>query len=509
MIKKFLLSSLLITLFSVNLFPGGWNTNTNNSAAFVRTGCRNASQEIDAAFFCPAGLINLEDGWHINFSDELLFINQEIKNDYIYMNKHKFIGEIVAPVYPCIYIAYKKDRTVISGGIYPYGAGGAGAYKTGMPSFEMQVANMVPELSYNLEQLDILKPLLGYKPSDISDYSADLAFYGASIKVGLQIDLTYKINNWLAASIGTKFIYDFGYTNGGLTNLMIHTPKGWMKPGDYLRAVNNDLGLIGRTAAAFGIADLNKSASEVDALTADKKLDVSESGFGWLPFCISFAITPNDKLNFGFKYQHGNRFEAKNNTKIDQTGSFPDGAMVRNDIPAYLAFGAQYKFSKKFSAQLMFEYYFERESYFGLIAPVIENDSIIYKVVDNSYITTSDPFLVGISGEYYITPKFMFSLGFMFSKLFPKDNIAPTERNPCADSWCVLGGIRYKFKKFDFDFGVMTNQQIYYKRDYKIAAPPGADTKYIDTREEYYGAVWMFGAGISYHFPHKNKDKAN
>lgn len=509
MTKKSVLFYFLVSLISTNLFSGGWSTNTNQSAAFVRSGCRNSSQEIDAAFFCPAALTNLPDGWHFHFTDELLLIHQELKNDYIYMNKHKFIGDIVAPIYPCIYLAYKKDRMVISGGIYPYGAGGAGAYKTGMPSFESQVANMVPQLNDGLKMLDAAQFLLGYKPASVDDYSADLAFYGASIKVGLQLDLSYKINNWLSASIGTKFLYDFGYTKGGLTNLMIHTPKGWIKPGDYLRAINADLGIIGTTAAAFGIADLNKEAASIDSQTADKKVDVSESGVGWLPFSISIAITPSDKLNFGFKYQHGCKFEAKNNTKVDGTGSFPDGAMVRNDIPAYVAFGAQYKFSKRFAMQMMFEMYFERESYFGLIAPVIENDSVIYKVVDNSYITTADPILIGLSAEYYITPKFMVSIGGMFSKLFPKENIAPTERNPCADSWNIQGGFRYKFKKFDLDFGILTNQQIYYKRDYLVAAPPGSDTKYIKTREEYSGVLWLFGAGISYHFPDKNKDKVN
>ena len=43
---------------------GGIVTNSNQSAQFVRNLSRNASSEIDAIYFNPAGLTQLASGWH-------------------------------------------------------------------------------------------------------------------------------------------------------------------------------------------------------------------------------------------------------------------------------------------------------------------------------------------------------------------------------------------------------------------------------------------------------------
>ncbi len=502
--KKVLLS-FVYSLSFLTIYAGGWNTNTNISGSFCRNAAKSATLETDAAFFCPAAVTFLPEGLHLSISTATLIAKQEVTNSYPYMNVHKFNGDITAPVFPIIMLAYHKNRWGVSGLIYPYGAGGGGKYLKGLPSFEIAVANMVPEMSDALSMLDVAKPLLGYKPSQIDDYKANISFYGADVKVGAGIDVSYKLTDWLSVSYGIKLVYGFGWVDGGLKNMEVHTPKGWMKPGDYLRAINNDLGILGQAASTFGIADLVEEARKLDSLTSDKTVDVSQSGFTILPLCVSVSIKPNEKLNIGFKYQMGGKYENVNNTRMDNTNAYPDNARVRNDLPSYLAIGGQYKFTNKLSGFISFEYYFERQSNFQMVAPVFDNDTITYEVVDNSYITTSNPIFLSFALEYQITPKLLISGTYVYSKLYPVQNVAPTERNPNADSHSGGLGIRYNFKRFSVDLGVFTNQQMYYYRDYKLAAPNGSDSKYIDVKEEYAGSLWMFGIGINYQFKNKSK----
>ena len=69
--KRTLLVTVLIGAFALTSFAGGLLTNTNQSAQFVRMLSRNASTQIDAVYFNPAGLIKLENGWVTEFKGNL------------------------------------------------------------------------------------------------------------------------------------------------------------------------------------------------------------------------------------------------------------------------------------------------------------------------------------------------------------------------------------------------------------------------------------------------------
>ena len=50
------------TMLASIAFSSGLLTNTNQSAQFIRMMSRNASLDIDAVYFNPAGLIKLQNG---------------------------------------------------------------------------------------------------------------------------------------------------------------------------------------------------------------------------------------------------------------------------------------------------------------------------------------------------------------------------------------------------------------------------------------------------------------
>ena len=56
--------SLSVMLVASCVFAGGFVTNTNQSAHYVRGIAREASTEVDAAYTNPAGTAFMKDGFH-------------------------------------------------------------------------------------------------------------------------------------------------------------------------------------------------------------------------------------------------------------------------------------------------------------------------------------------------------------------------------------------------------------------------------------------------------------
>ena len=65
-------------LISGSLLAGGLVTNTNQSAMFTRLQSRNASTDIDAVYFNPAGLTKLGDGFYVSLNNQTIKQTQTI-----------------------------------------------------------------------------------------------------------------------------------------------------------------------------------------------------------------------------------------------------------------------------------------------------------------------------------------------------------------------------------------------------------------------------------------------
>ena len=68
--RKFTLNLLILFLAASYSYAGGIVTNTNQSSAWVRLLVRDATTEIDAVYFNPAGLTKLNDGFHFSLSNQ-------------------------------------------------------------------------------------------------------------------------------------------------------------------------------------------------------------------------------------------------------------------------------------------------------------------------------------------------------------------------------------------------------------------------------------------------------
>ncbi|MFO7827490.1 MAG: hypothetical protein R6V23_02605, partial [Bacteroidales bacterium] len=74
-ITLLLIGILIVPFFS---YSGGIVTNQNQSAAYIRMFARDASTDIDAVFFNPAGLTKLSDGFHFSLNNQYILQNKYV-----------------------------------------------------------------------------------------------------------------------------------------------------------------------------------------------------------------------------------------------------------------------------------------------------------------------------------------------------------------------------------------------------------------------------------------------
>ena len=435
------------------MFAGGLVTNTNQSAMFTRLQNRNASTSIDAAYFNPAGLTKLGNGFFASINNQTITQTQNIisTNQYIAGQPKTYTGNVSAPLFPGIYLAYNTGRFSLSAGFNPIGGGGGAVYKTGLPSFEMMVANIVPTLAS--------------QGIPTSAYSADIYFKGSSVYFGYQANVGYKINDMLSVAAGVRFVTATNKYNGYLKNIMINpnypafgagytggmvlasdfftsgatflnglsssattaaggltaaiggglsaaTPLSAM-PAATVAGVTQLLGAAGISAVGMNIgtaaATLNAVApvftakantmTENATATEDINVEASESGKGITPI-ISANFSPSDKLDIAVRYEFKTELNLK--TKVANNmggGIFIDGTKVVADMPAMLAIGINYKPINKLTVSLGFNTYFDKNNdYDGSEALVIDE-------IDKNFLE------YGFGVEYSLTDKLRVSGG--------------------------------------------------------------------------------------------------
>ena len=183
------------TIFIIGLllvgfaFAGGIVTNTNQSADFIRMMNRNATTDVDAVYFNPAGLTYLNDGLSFYLGSQTIYQTRTITSDVEYLNSDTFEGTTFAPVFPNFYVAYKTGNLAIGAGLVPIGGGGSAVYEDGLPSFEAPIA--------------LLKK--SFVAAGLTDYNLDIDFEGSSLYLGGQAVVSYKINDMISVAGGARY----------------------------------------------------------------------------------------------------------------------------------------------------------------------------------------------------------------------------------------------------------------------------------------------------------------
>jgi len=283
-------------------------TNTNQSSEYMGTLNRNASTDLDAVLYNPAGLSYLDDGTYLYLSSQTVWQTREVTVFDDAYNKDSYVGDTFVPVFPNFYFAHKKDALTIFGGFMPIGGGGSAAYEEGLPSFD-----------------ELLAVFVGTQ--GITDYSVDASFTGSSIYFAGQAGAAYALNDKISLAAAFRYVTATNTYEGHLLDATLILPDTSVNP------------------------------------VPDIYVDSKRSGSGYTAV-FSLNLVPNDKLRIGLRYEPITKLELTSETTTDGTGAvldppmFPDDEVYSEDIPAQLGIGVSYQLSEKLRTELGFNYWF-------------------------------------------------------------------------------------------------------------------------------------------------------
>lgn len=323
----------LVLALSLSVSAGGILTNGNQSAAYVRLLARNASLEVDAVYYNPAGLVKLSDGFHLSLNNQYISQDKTIINGFPLLNSSEYVGEVRVPVFPDVYGVYKKGRMAFSFGFGPNAGGGSADFKKGLPSFEIPFST--------------LPSLISSMGVPTTAYQLDMAFKGESVFFGYQVNLSLAVSDVLSFGLGGRLIQARNDYEGHISDIMINPQHPLLNPTGGFMSAYDFFTAIGQPTYA--------------ALVADKNVKVKQTGSGFTPI-LSLNYTPNEALVLSLRYEFNTKLELKNKTTEDDTGLFPDGYVFRNDIPALLAAGLRYSVSPAVRTYFSFTYFFDKSA---------------------------------------------------------------------------------------------------------------------------------------------------
>jgi len=453
---KKLLSLFIAVVVPGILIAGGLVTNTNQSAAWVRMPSRNASTSIDAVYYNPAGLMKLENGFHLSVSNQTIFQKRKVENFYRLLNDTLFIGDVKAPIFPGIYAAYKMDRIAIWAGFNPIGGGGGAEYKEGLPSFELSISDLVPALA----------------SQGVTGYRLDSYLKGSSVYFGIQGGVSFKINDWLSVAAGLRYVIGSNSYLGHLKDIELQQGTNWVRAdaimtgiataaktgGDQLQpliaggagsltpAQAAALGLITaaqRDAIVNGLVSLgvsNASSLTISqcqtayygaqakytanaTLLGDQEADVKQTGSGISPV-FSVNISPSENLNIGIRYEMKTSMQLENKTTRDflvgftETGTpitmFPDGDLTPADMPAMLSLGLDYSAADNLRLSCGLNYFFDKAADYGHKIDHDLKSTTPSVFISNKDIIKHNGWAFMCGAEYSLSEKLLVSGGYSF-----------------------------------------------------------------------------------------------
>jgi long-chain fatty acid transport protein len=443
-LKRLLLTFSSVLFASISL-AGGLVTNTNQSASWVRLPSRNASTGIDAAYYNPAGLTKLNDGFHFSLSGQTVIQRMEVENSYsgiggkYRLNNSIYRGYSYDVFSPSVYAVYKIKRFAFALGYNTLRGTGTEIFEKGLPSFELDQPDIIPFLpaSYG-----------------VTAYNSDLYLRSKSTVKGYQAGISLKVNKIISVGVGIRLSDSKSKYRGHIRDIKVNSDFFiWNRTDQVMNAIAaiaNDA-FTGRSenrgttelitagvgsftfAQVQGIYITPARRAELEAalssfgypantlistadnifravegkystaaqLYGDKFINSLSEGKG-ITQVFSINISPSDNINVALRYETRTRLELKNKST---------GRLIRNDMPAMLAFGIDYSVSKNLRFSAGADYFFDKSAEYthivfndlvsGTTAPYIPN----LEIIDRNGISLQ----AGL--EYQITNKIKSSCG--------------------------------------------------------------------------------------------------
>lgn len=463
------LIAIILFMFAVPAVFGTIITNTNQSVMYIRLPARNASMLLDAVYYNPAGVVHLENGFHLAMHNQSIWQDKTVINSFLLLNNDTYVGEVRVPIFPTFFAVYKKDKLAVSFGFGPNAGGGTADFTTGLPTFEIPVSS-IPRV---ITQMGI----------PTSSYSVEMAFKGKSVYYGFQGNISYAIDDVFSVAAGVRYIHAVTEYDGELKNIRVN-------PNFPLLGFTGEMIPAGAFFAAVGQPGLAAQVADIAA-------DVKQTGSAITPL-LGLNIRPNESLNIGIRYELKTKLEMTNDTTVDGTGLFPDGVVLRNDIPAILSLGIEYAAASNLRFMVSFNMFFDKsalweqlDSTTGKVDTTIKQDDLI----------DSNSYDIGVGFEYDITDSILISAGYLRTQVGVKDEYQDGFSHELNSNTIGFGGRIMLTPRISLDLaGLYTSYtEAEVKSQYELPSPPSPPGAVIPFTETYQRSNWAFAVGIGFH----------
>ena len=481
-------------------------TNTNQSASWVRMMARDASVDVDAVFFNPAGLTHLEDGFYIQVNSQTIKQSRTVTSTFPGLNTDTYTGETFVPFLPTAFAVYKKGNFAVSGGFTIIGGGGSAEFKTGLPEFQYP---MVQGMSADLA------------PFGPTKYSADVSFKGTSAYLGFQGAVSYKINDMISVAVGARYISANNSYEGSIKNVSYNFFGGDMTNGNTFftglstqlqPGIDGTAGIIGAGGGALtldqlanaglldaatkgalegallqlGIPAENIAAMDVNTINAtmagaqaqfngaaaslaDKEVDVTQSGSSIVPFVSLDFSMMDDNLGISLKYEQKATMDITTEVIKEDVGLYTDGEEVAADMPALLTLGVRYNVGA-LKLQTGLHYYMDKDARYGKKNAagefVTNGEETTFTGSTDKSLLNGNSLEFAIGAQYDINSLFGLSAGFLYAKTDPNSVYQSALSQTLPSKTYGFGGVVHATSNLDFDLGVSYTSYDVYEKDF-------------------------------------------
>lgn len=470
--------TLILSLATVStVLAGGPMTNTNQSAAFLRSIARGTTLDTDAVYNNPAGTAFMEDGWHLGINDQMAKQTRTINSTFAPFAmgaanngqaSKEFKGEVFSPVIPSVHLTWKKNRWAVMLGMGVNGGGGSLEFEDGLGSFERQFS-VLPMGVSNLGQAFGLSA---------NQYNMDMYLKGSSQTLAFNAGVAFRITDWLSAAAMVRYSTTSNAYEGYMKNIQINPTcaalglnGAMMSAPQFFQAVGAKLGAMNPQLAA--------AATQYAALTSDHILDVEQTGNSISPVLALYFQKGKWAASAKYEFKMGTELEIKSAEVSAKdpviNGIFADGSKVKAETPALLALAASRQCGPvKITAE--YHLYFDKDAE-NSFSSCIEGNTMEY--------------LVG--AEWQISKKWLVSCGVQRTQLDMNEN-AYSDMNFSTPSWSTGIGAAYQVcDLLRINLGVMPTF-------YEEVTSKGQDSHGIDFTDLYDRTSMAWGIGLDFKF---------
>ena len=474
---KKIATTLLLMVTVVSASAGGLMTNSNQSAAFLRSIARGTTLDTDAVYNNPAGTVFMTDGWHFGINDQMAMQTRKTTSTFApfamgaqnggQMTK-EYEGEVFSPLIPSFHLTWKKNRWAVMVGMGVNGGGGSLEYNNGLASFERQFS-VLPAGVSNLGQAFGLSA---------NQYNMDMYLKGSSQTLAFNAGVSFRITDWLSAAALVRYSTTSNAYEGYMKNIQINPTcaalglnGAMMSAPQFFQAVGGKLGAANPQLAA--------AAAQYAALTSDHILDVEQTGNSISPVLALYFQKGKWSASAKYEFKMGTELEIKSAEVSAKdpviNAIFADGSKVKAETPALLSLAASRQCGPvKVTAE--WHMYFDKDAENTFSKTVLGN---------------TQEYLVG--AEWQISKKWLVSCGVQRTQ-YDLDENAYSDMNFSTPSWSTGIGAAYQVcDMLRINLGVMPTF-------YEDVTSTGVDSNGLSFTDVYSRTSLSWGLGLDFKF---------